>query len=154
MFLFYGYQKFSGSTEKAIWEHHYFLDHWQYFFDAFNSLPFAAMLFGIALWRDCRWAQLLLLSAMLHMLCDLPLHHDDGHRHFLPISTWRFASPVSYWDPRHFGLIVAPIEAILAIISLIFVLRSGEKPAKRIAVLTLGVYVAAFVAAAAYFFTR
>ena len=40
---------------------------------------------------------------MLHAFGDLPVHHDDGHCHFFPFSEWRFASPVSYWDPHHYG---------------------------------------------------
>jgi hypothetical protein len=50
---------------------------------------------------------------VLHGLCDLPLHHDDAHRHFLPLSHLRFESPVSYWDPAHYGLWMAPLEAVL-----------------------------------------
>jgi hypothetical protein len=45
-------------------------------------------------------------SALLHVAFDLPLHHEDAHRHFFPLSEWRFASPVSYWNPayhRHIG---------------------------------------------------
>ena len=47
------------------------------------------------------WA--LLASMLLHTLGDLPVHHDDGHRHFFPFSDWRFESPVSYWDSNHHG---------------------------------------------------
>jgi len=43
----------------------------------------------------------------------LPVHHDDGHRHFFPLSDWRFESPVSYWDPAHYGHIFLWIELLL-----------------------------------------
>ncbi len=46
---------------------------------------------------------------------DLPVHHDDGHRHFFPLSDWRFASPVSYWDPEHYGRIVGTAEAVFVV---------------------------------------
>ncbi len=140
MFVFYGYQKMMGATEASIWNELYFLDHWQYTFDVFNSFPIALVLLLFA-WRlKCRWLQLLLLSAMLHMGFDLPLHHDDGHRHFLPISNWRFVSPISYWDPKHFGYIVAPIELLGSIAALIFVSRSGATPPRRSAQVMLGIY--------------
>lgn len=154
MFLFYGYEKLSGASEEAIWGTLYFLDHWQYFCDIFNSIPIALVALAVAKWTNCRWAQLLVLSSILHMLCDLPVHHDDGHRHFLPFSHWRFASPVSYWDPKHFGLIVAPMEAALAVIGLVYVLRTGETPTRRIAIGTLAIYLVAFIAALAYFVFR
>ena len=74
------------------------------------------------------------------MLCDLPVHHNDGHRHFLPISNWRFESPVSYWDPAHFGVIFATLELVLAVSALIYVMRKGEKPMSRIAIGTFAIY--------------
>jgi len=112
----------------------------QYFFDVFNSIPVAIVLFLIFLSLKIRWAQLLTASACLHMLCDLPVHHDDGHRHFLPISNWRFESPVSYWDPEHFGLVFAALELTFAIAGLIYVVRKGETPTGRFAIGTLAIY--------------
>ena len=151
MFLFYGYQKYVGSSEASIWGELYFLDHWQYFFDVFNSFPIALVLLLIA-WRcKSRWAQLLLLSAMLHMACDLPLHHDDGHRHFVPLSNWRFASPISYWDPQRYGWIVAPIELVGSVAALVLVLRSGTTQTQKVAWVILGIYALGCAAALAYF---
>ena len=140
MFFFYGYQKAIGTPEKEIWSTLYFQEHWQYCFDVFNSIPLAILLFVIFRQFKIRWAQLLVASAGLHMLCDLPVHHDDGHRHFLPISNWRFESPVSYWDPAHYGLIFATFELVFAICALVYVMRKGEKPVRRIAVGTLVIY--------------
>lgn len=63
------------------------------------------------------WPALLLvfaLSGLLHLAGDLPLHAEDAHRHLWPLSDWRFISPVSYWDPAHYGRIAAPIEALFA----------------------------------------
>lgn len=141
MFLFYGYQKIVGTTEESIWNERYFLDHWQYLFDVFNSFPIALVLL-LGAWRfECRWLQLLLVSAMLHMIFDLPLHHDDGHRHFLPLTNWRFESPISYWDPKHFGWIFAPVELLGSISALIFVSRSGATPPRRAAQVMLGIVV-------------
>ena len=142
MFFFYGYQKALGSSEKEIWGPLYFEDSWQYSFDVFNSIPIAIVLWVIFYRLGIRWAQLLTASAALHMLCDLPVHHDDGHRHVLPISSWRFESPVSYWDPEHYGLIFATFELAFAIASLIYVIRKGAMPSRRIAIGTRAIYVA------------
>ena len=140
MFFFYGYQKAIGSAESEIWGTLYFQENWQYFFDVFNSIPVAVVLFLIFHGLRIRWAQLLTASACLHMLCDLPVHHDDGHRHFLPLSGWRFESPISYWDPEHFGLIFAAFELTFAIASLIYVIRKGSTPTSRYAIGTLVIY--------------
>lgn len=140
MFVFYGYQKSIGSSEQEIWGTLYFQENWQCFFDVLNSIPIAILLYVIFRWLKVRWAQLLVASAGLHMFCDLPLHHDDGHRHFLPLSNWRFESPISYWDPDHFGFFVAAIELGFAVSALVYVIRKGEKPIRRFAMGTLMLY--------------
>ena len=52
------------------------------------------------------------IAALLHIALDFPLHADDAHRHFWPVSDWRFFSPVSYWDPAHNGLVGGGIETL------------------------------------------
>lgn len=54
-------------------------------------------------------------AALLHVITDLPLHHNDGHPHFWPFSDWIFSSPVSYWDPAHHGRVWSVIEIALAL---------------------------------------
>ncbi len=54
-------------------------------------------------------------AGLLHLAFDLPLHHEDARRHFWPISDAVFRSPVSYWDPRHYGHIAAPVEVMLCL---------------------------------------
>jgi hypothetical protein len=49
-------------------------------------------------------------AGLLHLFFDLALHHNDGRAHFWPISSWIFESPLSYWDPRHYGNVVGPLE--------------------------------------------
>ena len=113
MFFFYAWQKLVlGTPELVVWRDAYFQDTWQRFFDAFNSLPLA--LAGLALGLLLRRPALAFFcgSLSLHALTDLPLHHDDAHRHFLPFSEWRFESPVSYWDPRHHGAFGAGLEVL------------------------------------------
>lgn len=140
MFFFYGYQKAIGAAESEIWGTLYFEEHWQYFFDVFNSIPITIVLFFVFRRLKIRWLQLTFASACLHMLCDLPVHHDDGHRHFLPLSNWRFESPISYWDPEHFGLVFAAFELLFAIVALVCVIRKGETPTRRFAIGTLVIY--------------
>ncbi len=89
------------------------------------------------------------LSALVHMLCDLPVHHDDAHRHFLPLSTWRFESPLSYWDPKHHGGIFMWLELAFAVGGSIYVLRNGDHaPMRYVAAGTLFLYFAGLAFAA------
>ena len=51
------------------------------------------------------WRSWFLGSCLLHTLVDIPVHHDDGPLIFWPFNwTYRFASPISYWDPAHYGV--------------------------------------------------
>jgi hypothetical protein len=111
MVLFYVYHKgLSGRPESEIWGERYFDEPWQALFDVFNSIPLVLTGLVIA-WRlgAARWTAFF-AGMGLHALFDLPLHHDDAHRHFFPFSDWRFASPISYWDPAHYGDVVALVE--------------------------------------------
>lgn len=114
MFFFYGWVKIvEGAQEQDIWQTLYFQDSWQDFFDLFNSIPLAVLII-LGGWLFKKSGLMFSgVSILLHLLCDLPLHHDDGHRHFFPFSDFRYSSPVSYWDPKHFGWITAPMEAVL-----------------------------------------
>ncbi len=141
MFVFYGYQKAIGSTEADIWNTLYFQDHWQLTFDLFNSVPIFLAIAVVAYFLKWRLVMLVAASALLHCLCDLPLHNDDAHRHFLPFTDWRFASPVSYWDPNHYGLIFMWIELLFAIGACIYVVRTSRQPPMRyVAWFILGTY--------------
>lgn len=142
MFFFYGYEKgILGTAERAIWSQAYFDPFWQLLIDLPNSIPLALLGWFLARRAGSAWGQAFFLSAGLHQVCDLLLHHDDSHRHFLPFSDWRFASPVSYWDPRHYGRIFAPLEALTTVAACGWLLmREPAKAVKVVAGATLAVY--------------
>ena len=105
-FAFYAWQKIVvRASEAEIWSEIYFWPGWQLLFDVPNSIP-VALLAALIAWRlELARTTAFFASVVVHCLGDLALHHDDAHRHFLPLSDWRFASPVSYWDPAHFGCV-------------------------------------------------
>jgi hypothetical protein len=112
-----------GAPEMVIWSQTYYSPGWQIFFDFFNSLPIIALI-GLVAWRlGSRWMAMLSASMALHSVCDLLLHNNDAHRHFFPFSNWRFESPISYWDPSHFGLWFAPVEIAMVIVGSFWLLR-------------------------------
>lgn len=133
MFGFYLWQRLvAGESESRIWGQLYFESSWQIFFDLFNSIPLAGLACVLA-WRlGYRAAAWLFASVVLHCAIDLPLHHDDAHRHFLPLSNWRFESPVSYWDPAHRGSIGALLEVIAVVMGSMVLFRRSAKRGWRV----------------------
>jgi len=105
-----------GIEPRVIFGEMYFSDAWQSVFAVDNSVPFWALALGVGLWR--RWPVLVAFAGagLLHLAFDLPLHNEDARLHFWPISDWVFRSPLSYWDPRHHGLIVGPLEIAVSLI--------------------------------------
>lgn len=87
------------------------------------------MLAGLVLLRRRRPAAAhsmlwFLLGAVVHVALDIPVHHDDGPLLFFPFQwTIRFQSPVSYWDPRHYGDIVRIVELVLMVALVLYLLR-------------------------------
>jgi hypothetical protein len=141
IFMFYFYQKSIGTPEQLIWSAKYFEDSWQLLFDVFHLIPIALFIMLLSQWFDRRLVFLIAASSLLHMLMDLPLHHDDAHRHFLPLSQWRFESPVSYWDPRYYGHIMLRLEMVFVGLSCAYVLWRGHaRPMRIIAGVTSFIY--------------
>lgn len=131
---FYAVEKLRGTSEAVIWSTAYYRPEWQLFIDLWNSLPIMVLGFVVARLLDRRAWALFFASMGLHALADLPLHNDDGHRHFLPFSSWRFESPVSYWDPAHGGQWVTLAEIALVGLSCWLLLRRFEARGVRLAI--------------------
>ncbi|MFQ5415614.1 MAG: hypothetical protein ACE5FL_01070 [Myxococcota bacterium] len=138
MMGFYAYQRLVlGHAEATIWGTAYFDASWQVCFDVFHSLPIIAAGALLAwLTRSPMWVAFF-ASMALHCVFDLPLHHDDGHAHFFPLSAWRFRSPVSYWDPNHHGSIVLVAEALMITLGCASLARPHQPRGLRIAAAAL-----------------
>ncbi|QEG24710.1 hypothetical protein [Mariniblastus fucicola] len=123
IFLLYVIEKLKGTPERIIWRDVYFSPFWQDAVAWGNSIPLWLLLLAIGalLWKRSShktagaMTVVFAASCLLHMACDFPLHVDDAHRHLFPVSDWRFRSPVSYWDPKHFGGFAAFCETLLGI---------------------------------------
>lgn len=147
MFGFYLWQRLVLSTpDSVIWSSSYFDPGWQGFFDVFNSIPIALLGLAIASSRRAWPAIYLCAGLLLHFAMDLPLHHDDAHGHFYPLSTWRFESPISYWDPAHYGRVGAGLElACVAIASAMLFRRTVRVAARILLVALVGLYGAGYI---------
>ncbi len=121
MFVMYFWAKrIRRQSEAKIWSETYWQPHWQQVVHLFHSIPLAAIAATLAHFLGWQWLKLVGLSAILHSLGDLPIHNHDAHRHFLPFSQYRFISPISYWDPRHHGRVVAWVERGLVLVISIY----------------------------------
>ena len=106
-----------GESQERIWRDIYFDTPMQGWGALFNSAPLYAVL-AAAGWvmRESALGTLLFvfsLAALLHIATDLPVHAEDAHRHFWPLTDWRFHSPVSYWNPAYGAKWVGTLEAVL-----------------------------------------
>ena len=111
--------------QQLTWSETYFRPEWQHAVDTLHSFPIVGVALAACLVMQratstrvqaaARWGVLLCASMLLHATADLLTHVEDAHHHLWPLSDWRFASPVSYWDPRHGGLWFAPLESLGAL---------------------------------------
>jgi hypothetical protein len=148
MFFFFVVESvINGESQSTIWGQLYFRQDWQNLFDSFNSIPFVLMGLSAAYYFGSTFWLYHLLSMSLHIMGDFPLHHDDGHHHFFPISGWRFDSPISYWDPRYYGRVFRVIEMIIAIGGCVILYRRATAKLLKSVFLVVGaIYVFAAVA--------
>ena len=162
MLVFYLWERLvRGVSEGRIWSERYFDPGWQVVFDIPSSIPLLALALCILLVlvgrrstgrlpasgvaatpRPARLtaATLFVASMILHALGDLPLHREDAHRHFFPVSDWRFTSPVSYWDPDHYGGYAAVGEVVLVLAVSVFLFRAYRGRGRWIVAGVAGVY--------------
>jgi hypothetical protein len=123
IFVLYVIEKLRGTPESVIWRDVYFSPFWQDAVAWGNSIPLWLTILVLAALVGTKFKRALAGSLMVafagsclaHMACDFPVHVDDAHRHLFPLSSWRFRSIVSYWDPNHFGTQFAIFEAMVGI---------------------------------------
>ena len=115
--LLYVRERLRGTAEDVIWAQHYQRRFWQNVIHGLHSIPLAALGLALSLGWGAGQPAAFFASALLHACSDLPVHGEDAHRHFLPLSQYRFISPLSYWDARRHGRWVALLEALLVVLA-------------------------------------
>jgi hypothetical protein len=146
MFLFYFWDRaVLRVPEVVIWSERYFESGWwQTLIDLCHSLPLGLALLTVASFGHAPRVAAGAASMLLHSLVDLAVHHEDAHRHLFPLSNWRFASPVSYWDPHHYGAVAAGGEWFVVVVGSAVLWRRYPHRAGRVAlVLVNALYAAA-----------
>lgn len=115
LFVMAGWELFvRGTSSSVVFNTLYFSERWQSVFAIDNSIPLwlAGLALGIA--RRSRLMVAFTGAGLLHLVADFLLHHDDARRMFWPLTDWVFRSPVSYWDPQHYGQIAGPTEVVIS----------------------------------------
>lgn len=132
-----------GTPEETIWSVCYQRKHWLAIIHGAHSVPLAMIGVGLCWLAHLPSLLAFFLSVLGHAFCDLPLHVHDAHRHFFPLSDYRFISPWSYWDVRYHGRSVALIEALLVFLCSLYIYwamvpRWQSMPRSLVAVLLVG----------------
>jgi hypothetical protein len=91
----------------SSWNEYHYREFWV---DWGHSIPLALAGFLLCFFLKKNWGLYFFAAMGLHDLEDLPVHAESAHRHFLPLSDWRFNSPISFVDPRYHAAWVAPLE--------------------------------------------
>lgn len=87
-------------------------------------------------------------SGLLHSAIDFICHREDAHMSLWPVTRWKFMSPVSYYDPTHFGRWFGLFEAAIGVLLSIVLLQRFNANLLR-AVLAICIFL--YVAVPAYF---
>lgn len=127
IFGMYGWLRgVEGASASEVWRVIYWQEPWQSLGAFFNSIPIWALVLAIGLAMRSTVIAVVGAAALIHLAFDLPLHHGDAHMHFWPLTEWRFRSPLSYWNPAHYGAIIAPLEALLGVALTVILWRRFE----------------------------
>jgi hypothetical protein len=130
MFVLVGYARWiGGKSGSEIFGTLYFSGRWQALLAPWHSLPLWTAALAVCFWQGWTVAAVFAASGLLHISLDFFLHVDDAHRQFWPLSSWRFHSPVSYWDRRHYGQLFQPFEIALAAVFAGYLLTQYHSPA-------------------------
>ena len=140
LYVLAGFELFIlGIPPSVVFGQSYYSALWQQIFAVDNSVFVWAIpvLAGLVLRRN--WLTVFGFAGLLHLALDFPLHHDDGRQHFWPLSDWIFRSPVSYWDPAHYGQIVGVIEVTAALVVCAILIWRFRSLIARLAIVALAV---------------
>jgi hypothetical protein len=111
---------------RQIWREIYWQEPWQTLGAISNSFVIWGLLAVIAWYLGARVLLFLAVAAIVHLCLDFPFHAADAHKHFWPLTDWRFHSPLSYWDKHHHSRWVGLFELSLVLISITVLWRRFE----------------------------
>jgi membrane-bound metal-dependent hydrolase YbcI (DUF457 family) len=114
--------RIAGIPEHQVFGVLYFSDAWQRVFAVDHSFFVWGGLFAVATLRALPVLRAFAGAGLAHAAADFVTHNDDARRQLWPITDWVFRSPVSYWEPRFYGNVLAPVEVGLVILLTVLLL--------------------------------
>lgn len=134
-FFYTIYYQFWGSVPSGVSTMEYL--HFDVFFrdpiwiishNFFHSLVIGIILLAVGYFkRNTRWGKWLMwlmIGTLIHTVIDIFTHHSDGPFILFPISwTYRFESPISYWETDYFGQQFRVFEYLFDGLLLIYLVR-------------------------------
>ena len=76
----------TGGLDNSLWTETYWTEPWQTLGAISNSIPLALAVLGVAIWKRSSLFTVFAGALLIHAALDLPVHADDAHRHFWPVS--------------------------------------------------------------------
>ncbi len=141
MLVFFLWNRFvAGYSARYIFEDLYFNSGWAGFIDVFHSFPLLGAVAIFCYLKKLRRSFYFFLSMFVHSLFDFPLHNTDAHRHFFPFSNYKFRSPLSYWDPAHYGSIMAISECLLILVLSFYLWRKISSKTGRLMIFLADIF--------------
>lgn len=152
--------KLAGTPDRVIFGELYWQNWWQicnaigHNFWLWGSLTVLGLYMRERLSTSARgydgWTTVSLFagSALLHTAVDFICHREDAHMSLWPVTRWKFMSPVSYYDPQHYGTWFSLFEAALGLTLAILLFRQFKH---RLLRASLVVAMALYIAVPTYF---
>lgn len=66
-----------------------------------------------------------------HIVIDMLTHRNDGYPIFYPLATYRFPTPISYWEPAFHGRMFSLVDSTLTAVLLVHHFVSRRRRAVR-----------------------
>ena len=121
--------KANGHSNSEIFEQMYWQDWWQitnaiaHSFFLWGGLLLTALLMRQSQNEFWSLANVFAAAGFLHCCVDFWVHREDAHMHFWPLTRYKFMSPVSYYDPVHYGQYCSLFEAALGLFMCVGLMR-------------------------------
>jgi len=137
---------FIGTSQQTLWDTTYFESDWSTVITLSHSLILWPLAFAIGLFLQRTLLKFVALGGLIHVTMDFFVHNDDAYRHFWPLTEWKFMSPVSYWDPAHFGTLVGAVDSVVIIALLLWLYNLVGQRLKLVIIGSMVFYVLQLVA--------
>lgn len=130
-----------GSAQRDMWDTLYFDSGWTPFITLSHSFLLWPFLLLIGHWLQVKLLYWVAAGSIFHVAIDFLVHNDDAYRHFWPLTDWKFMSPISYWDPAHYGTLVGAADSIIIVLLLVWLYRQVSKRMQLVVIGTIILYV-------------